>query len=86
MSAPTRYTCEDLFRRLDRFLDHALEPEEERLVREHLEICAACAGEYSFEETLLSEVREKLARIQAPSDLVARISAALAADGGRDED
>lgn len=85
MSAPPRYTCEDLFRRLDRFLDRALEPEEERLVREHLETCAACAGEYRFEETLLTEVRSKLSRIQAPSDLMERISAALAAER-HDED
>lgn len=75
---PDRYTCEDLFRKLDDYLDRALSAAEERRIREHLEMCATCAGEYRFEETLLAEVRGKLLRIDKPPDLMARISALLA--------
>lgn len=83
---PDRFTCEDMFRRLDRFLDRTLTADEQRLVREHLELCASCASEYRFEESLLDELRVKLGRIEGPSDLMARISAAIAAAGDRDDE
>ncbi|HVF61363.1 MAG TPA: zf-HC2 domain-containing protein [Thermoanaerobaculia bacterium] len=83
MSAPDRYTCDEVFRRLDLYLDRTLSPEELRLVQEHLETCAACAGEYRFEENVIAEVRRKVARIEAPAGLMERIAARLA--GGGDE-
>lgn len=86
MSAPPRLTCEEVFQRLDRYLDRALGPEELERVREHLETCEACAGEYRFEETLLGEVREKLRRLQAPPDLMTRISSSLAAAPAPEDD
>jgi hypothetical protein len=44
------------------------------LVRDHLESCTACAGEYRFEAEVLDAVRSKLRRIALPPDLIQRIS------------
>lgn len=78
MSRPARLTCEELFRRLDDYLDRELTPDEAVLVRDHLEICAVCAAEYRFEASVLRNVREKLRRISAPPDLLAKISRSIA--------
>lgn len=78
MSAIDRLSCEELFRRLDDYLDRELDEREARLVREHLETCAVCAGEYGFEASVLMNVRKKLGRIQAPAGLMARISKRIA--------
>jgi anti-sigma factor (TIGR02949 family) len=78
MSGPDRLTCEELFRRLDDYMDRELAPDEARLVREHLETCVVCAAEYSFETSMLSTVRQKLRRLEMPSDLLARISRKIA--------
>ncbi len=78
--APDRFTCEEVFARLDDYLDRELTAEELRLVRAHLETCAACASEYRFEAGVLEGVREKLRRLAVPSDLMARISARIAAE------
>jgi hypothetical protein len=51
-----------------------------QLVREHLETCAACAGEYRFEAGVLDGLREKLRRIAVPGDLMARIAERIAAE------
>jgi anti-sigma factor (TIGR02949 family) len=72
-----RHTCEEAFRRLDDFLDRRLSPEEARLVREHLQICAACTREFTFEASVLNGVKRKLRHIEAPSDLLRRILAQL---------
>ena len=76
---PDRLTCEELFRKLDDFLDREISPRDAVLVREHLETCAVCAGEYAFEESVLRNVRRKLSRIAAPPDLLKKISARIAA-------
>ncbi len=72
MTAPL--TCEETFRRLDDYLDRELSEEEMRLVEEHLRICAVCASEYGFESSVLTQLREKLRRIDAPDDLLQRIA------------
>jgi anti-sigma factor (TIGR02949 family) len=79
----TRYTCEEIFRRLDDYLDHELGPVEMRRVREHLETCAACASEYAFEANVLAEVRSKLQRISAPVELLGMVDELLAAERRR---
>lgn len=84
MSHPDRLTCEELFRRLDDYMDRELSEPEARLVREHLETCAVCAAEYSFETSMLKSVREKLRHISAPPDLLKKISVRLA-QAERDE-
>jgi anti-sigma factor (TIGR02949 family) len=83
MHLPDRYTCEEVFSRLDDYLDRELALSEMQLVREHLETCAACAGEYRFEAGVLDGVREKLKRLAVPGDLMARITARIAAEEGR---
>jgi mycothiol system anti-sigma-R factor len=76
----TRYTCEETFRRLDDYLDRELSDLEMQRVRQHLETCAACAGEFAFEASVLSEVRSKLQRISAPPELLTKVSTLLAAE------
>jgi anti-sigma factor (TIGR02949 family) len=72
-----RHTCEEAFRRLDDYLDRRLTPEETRLVEEHLQICAACSREFSFEESVLTGVRRKLRHLEAPADLLGRVLSQL---------
>lgn len=72
-----RYTCEEAFRRLDDYLDRELSSEEMTLVKAHLEICAGCAREFNFEESLLKGVRAKLRQIDVPPTLQARILGVL---------
>ncbi len=86
MTRPDRLSCEELFRRLDDYLDRELTPDEMEMVREHLETCAVCASEYAFESSVLKNVREKLRRIAAPPGLMAKISRRIAeaeAQGGK---
>jgi anti-sigma factor (TIGR02949 family) len=79
MSSWDRYTCEEVFRRLDDYVDRELSPPETRLVEEHLATCSACAAEYAFETHVLNDLREKLRRVAVPAGLVARIEGMLAA-------
>jgi anti-sigma factor (TIGR02949 family) len=72
-----RTTCEETFRRLDDYLDRRLSPEETRLIEEHLHLCDACSREFVFEASVIEAVREKLRRVAAPPDLIARISAQI---------
>jgi anti-sigma factor (TIGR02949 family) len=78
MSHPlNRHTCEEAFRRLDDFLDRRLTPDETRLVEQHLQTCAACTHEFAFEASVLTNVRRKLRRLEAPADLLRRVLARL---------
>jgi anti-sigma factor (TIGR02949 family) len=77
MAQIDRYTCEETIRRLDDYLDRELTAHEVRLVNEHLEVCATCASEYTFEARTLERLRDKLHRIAAPADLLAKVSRAL---------
>jgi anti-sigma factor (TIGR02949 family) len=72
-----RVTCEEAFRQLDDYLDRQLRAGELRLIEEHLEICAACLREFTFEQSVLDGVRKKLREVTAPPGLMARIAAAL---------
>jgi anti-sigma factor (TIGR02949 family) len=80
MSHPlNRSTCEEAFRRLDDFLDRRLGHTEMRLIEEHLEICGACAREFTFEASVLTGVRRKLRQLSLPPDLLARVAAEIRA-------
>jgi anti-sigma factor (TIGR02949 family) len=72
-----RFTCEEMFRRLDDYVDRELPADELEQAREHLEACATCAGEYAFEASVVREVRARLARVEAPAALVAAIRTRL---------
>ena len=73
-------TCEDAFRKIDDYLDRELKPEDQARIREHLEICAACASEFEFERSVLDGVRAKLRRAFAPPDLLSKITHLIAAE------
>lgn len=77
MSRLERTNCEEAFRRLDDFLDRRLTPEELRIIEEHLEICAWCAREFNFEESVLHGVKRRIRHLEAPSDLLTRILSKL---------
>jgi anti-sigma factor (TIGR02949 family) len=82
MSHPlNRTTCEEAFRRLDDFLDRRLGQPEMLLIEEHLEICSACAREFTFETSVLMGVRQKLRQLSVPPDLLARVAAKIGAAG-----
>ena len=68
-----RYTCEEALRRLDDYVDRELGDRELRLVREHLETCAACTAHYTYQAGAIDQLKDKLRRIAVPQDLLARI-------------
>lgn len=74
MNRPNKMTCEEVFRRLDDFVDKELTPAEQQRVQEHLESCVVCAAEHRFEMSLIDELRAKLERIQMPRHLMADIT------------
>ena len=74
MSQINRLTCEEVFRRLDDYLDRELTADEMQRVNEHLETCDVCAREYKFEEKVLVDLRDKLRRVSAPGGLLERIN------------
>jgi anti-sigma factor (TIGR02949 family) len=73
-----RFNCEQVFKRLDDYLDHELTPDEMERITEHLEICAWCANTYEFQAGILNELRDRLQRVPAPTHLRAKIAGALA--------
>jgi len=73
----TRFTCEEAFRRLDDYLDRELSDVEMASVREHLETCAACTREFTYEASVLTEMRRKVRRVDVPPDLIERITRQL---------
>ena len=78
-----RYSCEEVFRRFDDYLDRELTAGELELVEKHLAICATCAREIAFEASLLTQLRAKLKRVNAPPLLLSRVALALSeADRG----
>lgn len=79
MNPTDRFTCEEVLRRLEEYIDRELTAREMQLVREHLEICAACADAHAFEAASLETLRGKLRRLDVPADLLERVSLTLAA-------
>jgi anti-sigma factor (TIGR02949 family) len=77
MSHLDRSNCEEAFRRLDDFLDRRLSPEEMRVIEEHLEICAWCTREFTFEASVLYGVKRKLRQLAAPPELLSKILSQL---------
>lgn len=81
--SPVRFTCEDVFRRLDDYLDRELSAEETQLVADHLETCAQCAQEQRFEARVLDSIKSKLRHLSAPDLLVKRVSKILEQERNR---
>jgi anti-sigma factor (TIGR02949 family) len=72
-----KFNCEQVFKRLDDYLDRELPPEDMDRIREHLETCAWCAQTYEFHADVLSAVREKVERAPVPETLRAKVFGAL---------
>jgi anti-sigma factor (TIGR02949 family) len=86
MTTIDRYTCEEVVRRLDDYVDRELAPHEMQLMRQHIETCAACAKEYAFAEGTLRTIKAKLRRIEVPGDLIAHVALRLAELTSDDEE
>jgi anti-sigma factor (TIGR02949 family) len=71
------YSCAEVFRRLDCYLDRELTPEEIERVDAHLAHCALCAAEARFERSFLNELRAKVRRLDVPPQLLSRILGSL---------
>jgi len=82
MASLDRYTCEDVFRRLDAYMDRELNADDVRLLEQHLETCATCAAEHKFESRLLAGLKQKVRRIAVPSNLMDKISRLIADQPG----
>jgi anti-sigma factor (TIGR02949 family) len=72
-----RYTCEEMLRRLDDYLDRELTPDEMRKAEEHLATCEACASEFGFEANVIRAVRAKLRQVDVPQTLMDRVATSL---------
>lgn len=72
-----RYTCEQVFERINDYLDRELSAAEMALVRAHLDTCAECTREYDFEGTVLAELKAKLRRIDLPPAVLDKIGQIL---------
>lgn len=71
------YSCEEAVKRLNEYLDHELNSEERMVVLKHLELCRSCLAHFSFEQTLLISLREKLTVLSIPETLRAKLSLLL---------
>lgn len=77
MTESSGFSCHDVFRRLDDYLDRELSDAEMGQVAKHLDTCAQCAQEHRFEARVLDSIKAKLAKIQVPSLLLERINKVL---------
>ncbi len=60
------YSCEEAVKRLNEYLDHEMTPEERIVVLKHLEICRPCLARFSFEQTLVVTLRQKVSVLCLP--------------------
>jgi mycothiol system anti-sigma-R factor len=72
-----QYTCDQAVARLYEYLDRELPPEEEEVVRRHLEKCAPCFHHFGFDARLLERIREKCEAGPAPEAVRRRVKALL---------
>lgn len=77
-----RYTCEEVFQRINDYLDRELSAAEMDLVRAHLDTCTQCASEYAFESSVLAELKAKLRRIDLPPAVLDKVRQVLKKRGG----
>lgn len=86
MTIIDRYTCEEVVRRLDDYVDRELSAREMQLMWRHIETCAACAQEYAFAMATLRTLKAKLRRIDVPPGLMAHVAERLAEAAAADEE
>lgn len=63
------YSCEAAIRRLNEYLDHELTEAERVIVLKHLEFCRPCMSRFTFEQTLVISIRQKISHLCVPPNL-----------------
>jgi mycothiol system anti-sigma-R factor len=71
------YSCEEAIIRLNDYLDHELNTAERADVVKHLQICKPCLERFHFEETLITQIRVKVAGFIAPKSLRERLGSIM---------
>lgn len=69
LSGADFYSCEEAVKRLNEYLDHQLSPGEAMVVMRHLEICRPCLRRFTFEQTLVVSLRQKVNASAMPTAL-----------------
>lgn len=77
------YSCAQVVRLLDDFVDRELDPRELAQVERHLLACEKCAYEVRLEQGTLRSIRATMRRIQLPPGTEARVWRALARERRR---
>lgn len=70
-------SCEEIVAFLMPYLDRELSDDETALVKRHLEACGHCASLFTFEESVLKIVKDKLNQGCMPEGLEKRILGSL---------
>ena len=71
---PLEYNqCQEAVRKLNEYLSHELQAEEEKMLHQHLSQCRGCFSKFHFEETLLRTIRSKVEQVHAPMSLRGKI-------------
>lgn len=82
-SAMDFYSCEEAIKRLDEYLDHELNETERTVVMKHLEICKPCFSRFSFEQTLVVSLRQRIAALAAPQAIREKLRCLLRTEKNR---
>jgi len=71
------YSCEEAVKKLNEYLDHQMTDAERVVVMRHLEICRPCLRRFTFEQTLVVSLRQKVALLCAPAAVREKLSLLL---------
>lgn len=71
------YSCEEALNRLNEYLDQELTEPERAVVLKHLEICKPCFSRFSFEQTLVISLRQKIVALAAPESIRLKLKGLL---------
>ena len=71
------YECAEAIKRLNDYLDHQLTEGEKAIIVKHLEICRPCLRRFTFEQTLIVSLRQKISTVCAPQPLREKLHALL---------
>ena len=69
--------CARAFSHIDDYVDRELTAAEMAAVEAHLELCALCSTEFSYEAKLIDGIRDKLRRIDVPPDFRSNLARRL---------
>jgi len=75
------YSCEEAVKRLNDYLDHEMTDTERVVVLKHLEICRPCLRRFTFEQTLVLSLRQKVGLLCVPPTVREKLSALLREEG-----